>query len=69
MSEARDKIRQVCVRVGDRVPNFVELAPVPRTIAAETPDVERFEYFVLNDQVVLVDPETREVVDIIEEPR
>jgi hypothetical protein len=69
MSEAREKIRQVCVRVGDRVPNFVELAPVPRNIAAEAPDVERFEYFVLNDQVVLVDPQTREVVDIIDEPR
>jgi len=30
---------------------------------------ERFDYFVLNDQVVLVDPDSRRVVDIIEDPR
>ena len=35
----------------------------------DAPDVERFEYFVLNDQVVLVDPDTRIVVDMIKEPR
>jgi hypothetical protein len=42
---------------------------VPRRIDAEAPDVERFDYFVLNDQVVLVDPDSRRVVDIIEAPR
>ncbi|WP_442754048.1 DUF1236 domain-containing protein [Methylocystis sp. JAN1] len=69
MQEARTNLRQVCVRVGDRVPEFVDIEPVPRQIAADTPDVARFDYFVLNDQVVLVDPDSRKVVDIIEEPR
>ncbi|WP_457797001.1 DUF1236 domain-containing protein [Methylocystis sp. S23] len=69
MREARTSMRQVCVRVGDRVPEFVDIEPVPRQIAAEAPDVERFDYFVLNDQVVLVDPDSRRVVDIVEEPR
>ena len=69
MREARSSLRQVCVRVGERVPDSVELEPVPRQIAAEAPDVRRFDYFVLNDQVVLVDPDTRIVADIIEQPR
>jgi hypothetical protein len=69
MSESKSNLRQVCVRVGDRVPQSVDLEPVPRAIAADAPDVERFEYFVLNDQVVLVDPDTRIVVDMIKEPR
>jgi Protein of unknown function (DUF1236) len=69
MSEARQNLRQVCVRVGERVPESVDIEPVPRSIAAEAPDVERFEYFVLNDQVVLVDPDTRIVADIIPAPR
>jgi hypothetical protein len=68
MQEAKQNLKQVCVRVGDRVPEFVDIEPVPRQIAAETPDVARFDYFVLNDQVVLVDPDSRKVVDIIEEP-
>jgi hypothetical protein len=57
------------VRVGERVPQSVDIEPVPRSIAAEAPDAERYDYFVLNDQVVLVDPDTRIVVDIIEEPK
>ncbi len=69
ISEARSNLRQVCVRVGDRVPESVDIEPVPRNIAAEAPDAERFDYFVLNDQVVLVDPDTRVVVDMIEQPR
>ncbi|MGJ0509304.1 MAG: DUF1236 domain-containing protein [Methylocystis sp.] len=69
INEARSNLRQVCVRVGDRVPESVDIEPVPRSISAEAPDVERFDYFVLNDQVVLVDPDTRIVVDMIEEPR
>jgi hypothetical protein len=68
MSEPRPNLRQVCVRVGERVPESVDIEPVPRSIAAEAPDVERFEYFVLNDQVVLVDPDTRIVADIIPAP-
>lgn len=69
MRQARENLQQVCVRVGDRVPDSVDLAPVPRNIALDAPDVERYDYFVLNDQVVLVDPDSHVVVDIIEEPR
>jgi Protein of unknown function (DUF1236) len=69
IGEARENLRQVCVGVGERVPESVDIEPVPRVIAAETPDVERFDYFVLNDQVVLVDPDSRIVVDIIPAPR
>ncbi|WBK00378.1 DUF1236 domain-containing protein [Methylocystis parvus] len=66
MRDARASLRQVCLHVDDRVPEFVDIDPVPRQVAADAPDVERYDYFVLNDDVVLVDPDTRRVVDIIE---
>ncbi|KAF2990081.1 DUF1236 domain-containing protein [Methylocystis sp. MJC1] len=69
MRQARENLRQVCVHVGDRVPDSVDLAPVPRNVALDAPDIERYDYFVLNDQVVLVDPDSHVVVDIVEEPK
>lgn len=69
LMRANASLRQVCLRVGDRVPQFVEVYPVPRRIAAEAPDAVRYDYFILNDEVVLLDPDSRVVVDIIQEPR
>jgi hypothetical protein len=50
---------------GETVPQDVELAPVPGPLAAQIPMIERYRLFLLNDQVVLVDPDTREVIDIV----
>jgi hypothetical protein len=49
--------------VGVEVPSTVELYEVPA--AVEIAPVRRFRYTVVNDQVVLVDPSTRRVVQII----
>lgn len=52
-------------RVGVEVPSSVELLPVPDTV--EVPAIRRYRYTVIEDQVVLVDPSTRRVVEIIRE--
>ena len=53
------------VRVGARVPRHVEFYEMPETIVTEVPAVKRYRYMHVNNQVVLVDPDTSEVVEII----
>jgi len=52
-------------RVGVEVPATVELYPVPETV--EVPAIRRYRYTVIDNQVVLVDPGTHRVVEIIRE--
>jgi hypothetical protein len=54
------------VTVGWTVPESVELQAVPETIVSDVPSVKGYRYFVYNDDVVLVDPQTRKVVTIVE---
>jgi Protein of unknown function (DUF1236) len=55
----------VQVRLGARVPRQVELYEMPTTIVEEVPTIRRYRYMVVNDEVVLVDPATSEVVEVI----
>jgi hypothetical protein len=50
-------------KVGVRVPSTVELYDVPATVAAAP--VRHYRYTILNNQVVLVEPSTRRVVQIL----
>jgi hypothetical protein len=54
------------VSVGWTVPADVELAPVPEEIYAEIPATRSYRYFSWNDRVVLVDPGTRRVIEVID---
>ena len=38
---------------------------MPETVITEVPAVKRYRYMHVNNQVVLVDPDTSEVVEII----
>ena len=51
--------------VGESVPRDVQLQPAPSAVVAQIPMIERYRVFMANDQVVLVDPQTRAVVDIV----
>jgi hypothetical protein len=65
--EPRTVIRRPEFRVkpGDRIQETVEIHEMPRTVVTEVPVVERYRYMVVNDEVLLVDPATSEVVEII----
>jgi hypothetical protein len=54
------------VTVGATVPADVELMAVPDTVVTEIPTVKSYRYFRYNDDVVLVDPSSRRVVQIID---
>jgi hypothetical protein len=55
----------VDVRVGARVPRNAELVEIPPAVVEEVPAVRRYRTMVVNNEVVLVDPATSEVVEII----
>jgi len=55
----------VDVRLGARVPQTVELREMPSALVTDVPTVRRYRYMVINNEVVLVDPATSEVVEII----
>jgi len=57
--------RDVQVRLGARVPRSVELREMPTTVVEDVPSVRRYRYMVVNNEVVLVDPATSEVIEII----
>lgn len=51
--------------VGTRVPREVELRSFDDDVYVEAPALRRYRYMHVNNQVVLVDPETSEVVEVI----
>ena len=65
----RERVRAAApgidVRLGARVPQAVELSEIPTAVIEEVPTVRRYRYMVVNNEVVLVDPATSEVVEII----
>jgi hypothetical protein len=54
------------VREGRVVPQTVVLQPLPDVVYSEVPEARDYRYFVDDRRIVIVDPETREVVDIID---
>lgn len=50
-----------------RVPDSVELETLPNTVVSEIPEARSYRYFVdRNEHIVLVDPDSHEVVDVIQ---
>lgn len=66
LTTARPVQLQERVTVGMTVPTEVELVEVPETVVTEVPTVRSYRYFRWNDDVVLVDPSTRRVVQILD---
>jgi hypothetical protein len=54
------------VSVGARVPRTVRFATLPRTIVEIEPAWRGFEYFMIGDQIVVVNPRSMEIVAIVE---
>ena len=53
--------------IGTPVPGSVELSTFPEDVYVDVPVLKRYRYVYVNNQLVLVDPETSQVVDIINE--
>lgn len=77
-SEFKEKLRKAgrlsesnvhfSVRVGVGVPASVRLETLPVEIVTEYPEFRDYDYVVVEDQIVIVDPQTREVAEVVGEP-
>jgi hypothetical protein len=54
------------VSVGIRVPRSVRFVALPRTVLEIQPEWRGFEYFLIGDRMVIVDPRTMEIVAIVD---
>jgi hypothetical protein len=56
---------EVRVTVGTVLPRTVRLSDVPQDIVVIIPQYRQYRYFVSGGQVVIVDPDTWRIVDVI----
>ncbi|MEH2514358.1 hypothetical protein V1291_005712 [Nitrobacteraceae bacterium AZCC 1564] len=54
------------ISVGTRVPRSVEFHPLPAQVVTIYPDWRGYEFFVVRDQIVVVNPRTLEIVAVLE---
>lgn len=64
-SEAVVKDIDITVNVGVAVPRRVTLYAVPEEVVIIVPEYRRYKYFIFGDKVVIVDPGTYEIVDVL----
>ena len=53
------------INVGVSVPRNVRFYTIPADILVVVPEYQDYSYFIVGDQVVIVDPDTYEIVDVI----
>ena len=58
----------VAVNIGAPLPGEVELLPLPPAVVSLVPEYQGYEYVVVNDEVAIVQPSTRIVVEVILQP-
>ena len=51
--------------VGTRIPRDVHITVLPRDVVEVVPQYEGFDYVVVEDQILIVDPDTLEIVAVI----
>jgi hypothetical protein len=54
------------VSVGTAVPQTVSLRPLPDTIVSVIPQYRGYDFFVVRDEIVIVEPSSHKIVDVIE---
>ena len=54
------------ISVGTRVPHDVRFYPLPTEVVTIYPEWRGYEFILVNDQIVVVDPRTFEIVAVIE---
>lgn len=54
------------ISVGTRVPRTVHFHPLPTEIIIVYPDWRGYEFFLVGDQIVVVDPRTFEIVAVLD---
>lgn len=66
LERARSDVN-IRVNIGERLPERVRPLPLPADIVSVVPEYRGYDYTVVEDEVAIVDPRSREVVDVIPE--
>ena len=56
----------VSISVGTRIPASVHVYPLPTEVIAVYPDWRGYDYILVGDQIVIINPRTHEIVAVIE---
>jgi hypothetical protein len=56
----------IAINVGERIPGNVVVYPLPEEVISIAPEYRGYDYFVDNDEIVFVAPESHEIVGSIE---
>ncbi len=56
----------VSISVGTRIPTSVHFYPLPQEVVVIYPEWRGYDYILVGDQIVVVDPRTHEIVAILE---
>jgi hypothetical protein len=64
---ARPQNINVNVSVGADLPGDVDLMPLPSDVVELVPEFRDYDFVVVNDEIVIVDPSTRRVAEVIRE--
>ena len=69
VTREKDKVKlppgQINASIGAELPASIELYTVPDPVAAEIPNAKLYQYTIVSGQVVLVDPTSMKVVEVI----
>jgi len=55
----------ILINVGERLPERVRPRPLPSEIITVVPQYRGYEYTVVHDEIAIIDPRSREIVDVI----
>ena len=55
----------VSINVGTKVPRSIHLVALPAAVISLVPQYRSYQYFVANDQICIVDPNSYEIVEVI----
>jgi hypothetical protein len=67
MRERPNRVSNVnfSISVGTRIPDRVRLAPLPASIVSIVPQYRGYEYVVVRDEIIIVEPRTKKIVTVI----
>ena len=51
--------------VGETAPGSIKLQPLPGDVSSRVPAVKSYDYAMLQNQVLIVDPSSKKIVDIV----
>ncbi len=61
----REDSANFSVRVGTTVPHSVHVAPLPSDVIEVVPEYRGYDYIVVRDQLLIIDPDTMEIVAVL----